>query len=251
MFAILIKDRGFPVHLYLQQMMKVMNVSRADAAIKLGEFAFKAGLKETDKAPLNNTMSDWLRNPQKTPQWAVVSCTLLLEMSGRVPQTNQEWAFWATASTESDAEKKVPAHWPANEAFKWLEKARTHAFWYNQRSAIKQSVTQCSSPLLAAKVIYTILGEGVNSVRFPDIFFAIDDSLLGKEQIASSIRNEVSLSSYQVEHVRLNDKKAHQSYHDIKQQLLELASVNILEISSTDDITVNNSYISNFMRDRC
>lgn len=244
MYSLLIKDRGFPVHLYLQHMMKVMNVSRAEAAKGLGNFAFKAGLKESSKVPLNNTMSDWLRNPQKTPQWAVVSSMCVLEKLNRVPQTDQEWAFWSISRIESgDANDSLPQGWPVTQAKKWLQKAATYTGWYSKRSTIRQAVENCTNPLLATKIIYTVLGDGENSATFPDVFFSIDESLLGQEQIASSLRNEVSLSKFQVEHVRLNDKKAHQIYIDIKQQLKELAAMSVVK-EHEDSVIIDTKNLS-------
>lgn len=248
MYALMIKDRGFPVHLYLQHMMKVINVSRTKAAIQLGDFAYNAGLKETAKTPLNNTMSDWLRNPQKTPQWAVVSSMRILDCLGRIPQTEQEWAFWALAHLESSS--NMSSNLPAANVKMWLDRARNYSFWYSQRSVIKHTVKECTNSLLAAKVIYTLLGECSHSASFPDVFFTIDESLLGQEQIASSIRNEVELSKYQVEHVRLNDKKAHQTYKDIKHTVKELSSIGILSVNENGLMKINAQFITNFSLDQ-
>lgn len=246
MYSLLVKDRGFPVHLYLQHMMKIMNMTRAEAAKKLGEFAYGAGLKESVKAPLNNTMSDWLRNPQKTPQWAVISSMRILELLIRIPQSRQEWAFWALARIESNVDLPMPTDaWPEREAQQWLAKAREYNWWYSQRSAIKQTVKDCSNPLLAAKIIYTILGEGSETAKFPDVFFSIDESVLGQEQIASAIKNDVKLSTHQVEHVRHNDKKAQQTYRDINSQISELATNGVIADHNELTITIEGLRLGN------
>ncbi|MBB6117770.1 hypothetical protein F4826_004749 [Rahnella inusitata] len=251
MYSLLIKDRGFPVHLYLQHMMKFMNMTRAEAAQKLGEFAHTAGLKESIKAPLNNTMSDWLRNPKKTPQWAVVSSMRILELTNRIPHSRQEWAFWAAARIECNLGQSVlPESWPESVANLWLTRARGYNWWYSQRNVIKRTVNKCSNPLLAAKVIYTILGDGSETASYPDVFFSIDESVLGQEQISSAIKHDVKLSTFQVEHVRLNDKNAQQTYLNLNSLIMELVTSGVIKENSKESISIKDDFISDFLVDQ-
>ncbi|HCM9477432.1 TPA: hypothetical protein N5N91_004644 [Enterobacter roggenkampii] len=231
MFAILLKDRGFPVHLYLQHMMKEVNLSRTDAGKRLSQFAYEAGLRDTASTPLNNTMTDWVRN-LKTPQWAVVSCMQLLEISGRVPKTQQEWAFWAFSRIDNKiaTDRHTPRNWPVETANYWLECAERYSYWYNRRSEIKQCLGACESPLLAAKLMYHIFGEIDEVCSYPELFFSLAHGKLANEQVASSVRNDVALNMLQVEHVCLNDHEAKKMDESIKAELNILSGMNLINI---------------------
>jgi len=230
MFTLLLKDRGFPVHTYLQHMMKVLNFSRSEAGKRLAQFAFEEKLRDSSSTPLNNTMSDWVRT-LKTPQWAVISSMQILEGLGRVPKSNQEWAFWALSRVEKKvaSDTNVPENWPVELAMKWLEKAERYSYWYNRRSEIKQCLSLCESPVLAAKMLYNILGEEEESCSYADLFFSMDNSKLGNEQVASSGRNNIALNMLQIEHVCLNDADAKRTDSNIKAQLSKLVSLNLVE----------------------
>jgi hypothetical protein len=49
MYSLLIKDRGYPIHIYIQHMKKVRNLTRSEAANYLADYAFNHGLKDTIK----------------------------------------------------------------------------------------------------------------------------------------------------------------------------------------------------------
>lgn len=233
MFALLLKDRGFPVHIYLHHMMKVMNVSRSDAAKRLSQFAYRTKLRDSANTPLNNTMTDWVRT-LKTPQWAIISSMQLLEKTGRIPKSNQEWAFWAISRIDNKIclDRSVPDDWPEEQAKKWLEMAERYSYWYNRRSEIKQCMESCESPLLASKMLYNILGEEGESCSYADLFFCLDDCKLGREQVASSVRNDIDLNMLQVEHVCMNDASAKVTDLSLKAQLKTLSLLKIIEQSN-------------------
>lgn len=240
MFAILLKDRGYPVHLYLQHMMKEINLSRSDAGKRLSQFAYQAGLRDTDSIPLNNTMTDWVRS-LKTPQWAVIGCMQLLEISGRVPKTSQEWAFWAFSRIDNKiaTDRHIPQAWPEETAKYWLERAERYSYWYNRRSEIKKCLGNCENPLLAAKLMYHILGEIDNSCSYPDLFFSLENGKLANEQVASSVRNDVALNMLQVEHVCLNDALAKKIDGSIKAELKTLAGMNLVNFENGNAVKAN------------
>jgi len=231
MFSLLIKDRGFPVHIYLQHFMKNMNVSRSDAAKRLGQFAYQANLRSSDSTPLNNAMSDWLRK-MKTPQWAIISSMQLLEKVGRVPKSSQEWAFWALSRIENPVAKDLntPSGWPEETAKMWLSRAENYHYWYSNRSAIKHCARECESPLLAAKVLYSILGSGDEMTTYPDLFFSIDSSKLGSEQLASTLKNDVNLTMHLVEHVCSQDVESKTMDKSIRSQLATLKNMGLVEL---------------------
>ncbi|HGP2806977.1 TPA: hypothetical protein ACLGPB_004143 [Salmonella enterica] len=171
MYSLLIKDRSYPIAVYMAYMMRVKGFTRSQAVDVLTGAAVKMGLRESTAVPANNTVAEWGRGIE-APQWSIVAAMTILEQFGKVPFTDQEWAFWAYAAAERGAlNASYKGKW-----LEWLEKAQLYKTHFERRGAVRKELHSLSSPQTAMKILLAFKGNGVQSLSIAEIFANLDSS---------------------------------------------------------------------------
>lgn len=171
MYSLLIKDRSYPIAVYMAYMMRVKGFTRSQAVDVLTGAAVKMGLRESSAAPANNTVAEWGRGIE-APLWSVVAAMTIMEQFGKVPFTDQEWAFWAYAA----AERGVSSACYKGKWLEWLEKAQLFKTHFERRGAVRKELQSLSFPQTAMKILLTFKGNGVQNLSLAELFANLDGS---------------------------------------------------------------------------
>lgn len=171
MYSLFLKERDYPISVYLSYMMRVRGLARTEAIALLTHSAVKLGLRKDNTPPASNTVSKWGRTAD-VPQWAIVTAMSIIEGLGKVPFTSKEWAFWSYSACERGA--KVSEY--AGTWREWLVKAYQFKTEYEFRKEYRKQFKSLSYPDIAAKVVIFHKGNNLTSVNIPTIFFALESS---------------------------------------------------------------------------
>lgn len=233
MYSFLIKDRGYPISVYISYMMNAKQLSRTESIDLMTAAAVKLNLRQVNGPLANNTVSDWGRN-NETPLWAAVSVMLILENLGKVPFTDQEWACWAfAAATTGRTEQGL-----TGKRLEWLTKAKEYKRVYDNRSEIKNRIKSVTFKHVAAKIIILSIGNGKALLNKELIFLDLDNSSeslhVVKDKVIKGIRPNISdlnsILAMRPEAVELMDK--------IEHTIQELKSLGVVDRRINGDIEV-------------
>ncbi|WP_303745443.1 hypothetical protein [Enterobacter hormaechei] len=217
MYSMLIKDRAYPISVYLSHMMRVKGFSRTEAIKILTHAAITLGLREQKTPPANNTVSEWGRTSE-VPQWAVISAMKVLEQLGKVPYLDKEWAFWAYATAELDTDNgKITGKWA-----EWLSKARRYKHYYSLRGVIRKQCEAVSDSNLASRIVIFSKGNCLAEVTFPQIFFELDESKEGLTILEAKLKASEPLTYSDVQSITIANEVSAKLKSQIELVLQEL-----------------------------
>ncbi|MEL6008256.1 hypothetical protein J4Z08_21255 [Citrobacter portucalensis] len=233
MYSFLIKDRGYPISVYISYMMNVKKVSRTQTIELMTAAAVKLNLRQVSGGLANNTVSDWGRG-NDTPQWAAVTVMLMLESLGKIPFTDQEWACWAYAAAAIGRTEKGLT----GKRLEWLKRAKEYKRVYDNRGDIKKHLKSVTFNHIAAKIIILSIGNNKALLNKELIFLDQDtsgESLdLIKEKVNKGIRPDISDLAGVLEH----KPSAGELMEKIELTIQELESLKIVNRRINGDIDV-------------
>ncbi|EIY8279341.1 hypothetical protein MNZ66_004476 [Salmonella enterica] len=182
MYSLLLKERDYPISVYLSFMTRVRGLTRAEAISLLTHSAVKLGLRKELKPPASNTIAKWGRTTD-VPQWAIVTAMSITESLGKVPFTDKEWAFWSYSASELGAlPDKYSGVWKD-----WLLKAYRYKAEYELRHEYRKRFQSFSYPDVTSKIVIFYRGNNLAAVNIPTILFALDSSNLLTEVIEKTM----------------------------------------------------------------
>lgn len=171
MYSLLLKERDFPITVYLAYMMRVRELTRAEAITLLTHSAVKLGLRKSLTPPGSNTIARWGRTTD-VPQWAIVTALSITEGLGKIPFTDKEWAFWAYSASERGADiEKYTGVWR-----EWLEAAYCYKQEYESRTEYRTRFRSFSNPDITSKIIIFYKGNNLDTVNIPTLLFGLSTS---------------------------------------------------------------------------
>lgn len=234
MYSMLIKDRAYPISVYLSHMMQVKGFTRTDAIKMLTHAAVILGLREQITPPANNTVYEWGRSSE-VPMWAVISAMKVLEQLGKIPYLDKEWAFWAYATAELD---KGEENFTGKRA-DWLEKAKHYKHIYSRRGAIRKQCEGVSDANLASRIVIFSMGNSLPQVTLPQIFFELDDSKESRALMDNRLKSGLPLTYTDVEFITKSNEPAKRLLSNIIVTLLELTAIGICTNHSSGNISMD------------
>lgn len=84
MYSLLLKDRAYPITMYLAYMTRVKGLTRAQAIALLTYNAVKLGLRKDSTPPASNTVARWGKTTD-VPLWAIVTAMYITDRLGKIP----------------------------------------------------------------------------------------------------------------------------------------------------------------------
>ncbi|EAB8175176.1 hypothetical protein K2895_001054 [Shigella sonnei] len=233
MYSLLIKDRSYPIAVYMAYMMRVKGFTRSQAVEVLTGAAVKMGLRKSATSPANNTVAEWGRGIE-APQWSVVAAMTILEQFGKVPFTDQEWAFWAYAA----AERGVSSDSFKGKWIEWLKKAQLYKTHYEQRSVIRKQFQSLSSPQTAMKILLAFKGNGLQSLTLAELFANIDTSPATLDRLEKRITDGEQFTADDMNEVIAESEQAKSIYESLIQSIHELKHERLITHRSNDNILI-------------
>lgn len=234
MYSLLIKDRAYPISVYLSHMMRVKDFTRTEAIQILTHAGVRYGLREQATPPANNTVAEWGRSSE-VPQWAVISAMKVLEQLGKIPYLDKEWAFWAYATAELDAEEdRYTGKW-----YEWLIKAKHYKQCYSQRGLIRKHCSQAEDVNLASRIVIFSWGNYLAEVTLPQIFFELDESKESLKLLDTRLKSGKPLKIKDVEEIIRSNEQSANLYSKIVQTLQELTSAGVCTSHLNGNISIN------------
>ncbi|HAU5494392.1 TPA: hypothetical protein JD192_13275 [Cronobacter sakazakii] len=222
MYSLLIKDRAYPISVYLSYMMRVKGFTRTQAVELMTQAAFNMNRREDITPPANNTVAEWGKSTE-TPLWAVISAMTLLEQFGKVPYLDQEWAFWAYATVENSPVKKVySGKWE-----QWLNKARLYKSWVERRGNLRGELQDIFWPNIGAKIIILAKGNNSEVLSLPEIFFDQDVSLAAIQLLTDKICSGQTLTMSHVRSVTASQPDSAALLENIMTTIQQLIARNV------------------------
>lgn len=171
MYSLLLKDREYPISVYLSYMMRVRELTRADAIALLTHSAVKLGLRKSLTPPGSNTIARWGRTTD-VPQWAIVTALSITEGLGKIPFTDKEWAFWGYSAAERGADIGLySGKWR-----EWLEEAYRFKREYESRTEYRARFKSFSNPDITSKIMIFYKGNNLALVNIPTLLFGLATS---------------------------------------------------------------------------
>lgn len=240
MYSLLIKDRDFPISVYLSYMMAVKGFTRTDAVSLLSQSAYKLGLRTIPKAPANNTVSAW-RNKGDTPKWAVVSAMMIMEQFGKVPHLKQEWAFWAYAKAEisgevRDSDLTTKSFNNSGKWEWWLQQARVYKYWYEQRSALKRKYAYTEHPEIAAKIIISVNGNGNKGCTESQLLLDISNDVMLVKYLSAQLDAGEDIENITIHDILKLNTDIRITFNIVKETLKDLVNNNDLSFDNISQI---------------
>lgn len=234
MYSLLIKDRSYPISVYLSYMLRVKKFTRTQAVELMTMAAVRIGIREKISSPANNTVEEWGRSIE-TPQWAVIASMVILEQFGKTPNNDREWAFWAYAAAARGCEAdSYSGTWRD-----WLDRALKYKTWYEKRGAIRRELKSLKSPNIAFKIILSIKGNGLARVSVANLFANIDQSVETTLMVKKSIELQIPISGSNVEDIISANGRARITYTEIVESIHELEALGVAYHLSNGDINVS------------
>lgn len=222
MYSMLIKDRAYPISVYLSHMMQVKGFTRTDAIKTLTHAAVILGLREQRTPPANNTVYEWGRSSE-VPMWAVISAMKVLEQLGKIPYLDKEWAFWAYATAELDkGEDDFTGKWAD-----WLRKAKHYKHIYSRRGVIRKQCEAVTDANLASRIVIFSKGNCLPLVTLPQIFFELDDSKESLALMDNRLKNGLPLTYTDVDFITKSNETSERLLFSITLTLQELTRAGI------------------------
>ncbi|AYN25610.1 hypothetical protein D8682_00610 (plasmid) [Buttiauxella sp. 3AFRM03] len=168
MYSLLLKDREYPISVYLSYMMRVRELTRADAIALLTHSAVKLGLRKNLTPPGSNTIARWGRTTD-VPQWAIVTALSITEGLGKIPFTDKEWAFWGYSAAERGADiGQYSGKWR-----EWLEKAYRFKREHESRTEYRTRFKSFSNPDISSKILIFYKGNNLDFVNIPTLLIGL------------------------------------------------------------------------------
>ncbi|EOR7867368.1 hypothetical protein FYL99_RS20055 [Escherichia coli] len=171
MYSLLLKERDFPITVYLAYMMRVRELTRAEAIALLTHSAVKLGLRKSITPPGSNTIARWGRTTD-VPHWATVTALSITEGLGKIPFTNKEWAFWAYSASERGAD--ITQYTGVRR--EWLEAAYRYKREFESRTEYRTRFKSFSNPEVTSKIIIFYKGNDLERVNIPTLLFGLSSS---------------------------------------------------------------------------
>lgn len=187
MYSLLIKDRSYPISVYMTYMMRVKGFTRTEAVDLMTMAAVRMGLRKSTASPANNTVAEWGRSID-APLWSVITAMMILEQFGKIPFTEQEWAFWAYAAAERGQDK---ANYNGKWLY-WLLKAERYKSWHDKRGLVRKEFEGLTYPNTAMKIMLLFRGNGIQSLTIAELFANLDDSELTMQTLTQRITSDES-----------------------------------------------------------
>ncbi|HBN5695264.1 hypothetical protein NA900_20685 [Escherichia coli] len=168
MYSLFLKERDYPISVYLSYMMRVRGLSRKDSIALLTHSAVKLGIRKDSTPPASNTISRWGRTAD-VPLWAIVTACTIIEGLGKVPFKDKEWAFWSYAACERGADiQSYAGKWR-----EWLERAYRYKDEYESRTEYRKRFKSLSYPDISSKIIIFYRGNNMDFVNIPTLIFGL------------------------------------------------------------------------------
>lgn len=237
MYSLLIKDRSYPISVYMSYMMRVKDFTRTQAVELLTMAAVNTGIRESTSPPSNNTVAEWGKSID-APQWAVISAMTLLETFGKIPFTDQEWAFWAYAAAERGYDiRNYKGKWG-----EWLNRAERFKSCYDQRGSLRKEFDNMTSPNTATKIILLYRGNEVKSLTLPEIFSSLDVSVMTIQVLGERMAAGQSFSKDDMTKVIDSNEQSKSLYEDISLTIHELELNKVVYHRSKGNIAIEENY---------
>ena len=234
MYSLLIKDRAYPISVFLSYMMLVKEITRSEAILMLTHAAVGLDMRKQLTPPANNTVSEWGRSTD-TPLWAVVSAMKLLEHYRKVPYSDQEWAFWAFATAEcSTCSEQLPKY--TGKKGIWFKKAMHFRSMYESRGNLRKKHKDCSWPNVAAKVEIFAKGNELDSFTIPHIYMDISQSLKVFNIVDEKLKANIEFTLEDIESITKNELTEHELLSKLITTIQELTNLGVTERLSNGNI---------------
>ncbi|EBY3981302.1 hypothetical protein D4X44_21315 [Salmonella enterica subsp. enterica serovar Enteritidis] len=233
MYSLLIKDRSYPIAVYMNYMTRVKGFTRTQAVDILTTAAVKMGIRDSAAAPANNTVAEWGKSIE-APLWSVVSAMTILEQFGKVPFTDQEWAFWSYAVVERGGDTvSYTGKWQ-----EWIRKAQVYKAQYEKRGDIRRKLTFATSPQIAMKVILAFRGNQRRSLTIAEVFANIDNSAETVSRVTRKVNSSECFNDEDVMEVVTVNDNAKKLYAELLLTIQELADHKLIDYRSSGNITI-------------
>lgn len=232
MYSLLIKDRAYPISVYLSFMMRVKGVTRHEAIQLLTHAAVALGVRDIMTPPASSTVGEWGRSIA-VPMWAIISAMQILEQKGKIPYYDEEWAFWAYSTVQLG--KNVSGY--TGKPAEWLSVAEQYHAVYQARGAIRHRLQGVTYSNVAAKIIIFSDGNYLNEFTVPQIFFDLDSTNESIALVAEKLTNKQDFTKDDVETI-INKNSMSLSLH--KKIIISIHELTVIG----ELVSLNNGNIS-------
>ncbi|PXW50346.1 hypothetical protein DFO55_12417 [Grimontella sp. AG753] len=237
MYSLLIKDRSYPISVYMTYMLRVKGFTRTEAVELMTMAAHKMGMRKSRASPANNTVAEWGRSID-APLWAVVSVMVILEQFGKVPFTYQEWACWAFAAAErGHSIDNYKGKWRD-----WLCKAEQYKKCYERRGELRKEFRTLRSPNTAAKVILAFIGNDIRCMSLAELFANLDESSETVKVLDKRITANEPFIDADLKWLISTNPQCLLTYEDIILTIQDLSMFGRVHHRSNDDIELIDGY---------
>ncbi|HBB9912954.1 hypothetical protein E6R41_17285 [Citrobacter freundii] len=223
MYSLLLKDRAYPITMYLAYMTRVKGLTRAQAIELLTYNAVKLGLRKDSTPPASNTVARWGKTTD-VPLWAIVTAMYITDRLGKIPFLDKEWAFWSYSTSERGIDKTKYTGIP----YEWLNTAYNYKKEYELRAEYRKRFKSLSYPDIASKIVIFYRGNNLESVNIPTLFFGLSNSFTLNECIDDKLNSGNPLTDDDVSFAIAKDDSNARLYDEIVCTLKELAELQVV-----------------------
>ncbi|TGB52857.1 hypothetical protein CRT22_23910 [Escherichia sp. E5028] len=237
MYSLLLKERDYPISVYLSYMMRVRGLSRKDSIALLTHSAVKLGIRKDATPPANNTISKWGKTAD-VPLWAIVTACSIIEGLGKIPFTDKEWAFWSYSACERGTDiQSYAGKWR-----EWLEKAYRYKKEYESRTEYRKRFKGLSYPDISSKIIIFYKGNNLDYINIPTLIFGLSSSRV-LQPLIDNVLNSNRLFSYSdIQEAVAMDGSISELKMKIVQTVEELTNFGVITQLSDGNIVIETNF---------